>query len=35
MENIGAISVLIAFCLAVFAVAAAIAGKYGKRPFSS
>jgi cytochrome c-type biogenesis protein CcmF len=33
MENIGALSILIAFCLAVFAVAAAIAGKYGRRPF--
>jgi cytochrome c-type biogenesis protein CcmF len=33
MENIGALSVVIAFCLAVFAVAAAIAGKYGRRPF--
>ena len=29
MENIGALSVLLAFCLAVFAVAAALAGKYG------
>ncbi len=33
MENIGALSVLIAFCLAVFAVLASIAGKYGRRPF--
>ncbi len=33
MENIGALSVLIAFCLAVFAVVAAVAGKYGRRPF--
>src|SRR6185312_2498941 len=33
MENIGALSVLIAFCLAVFAVLAALAGKYGRRPF--
>src|ERR1700758_3446406 len=33
MENIGALSVLIAFCLAVFAVAASVAGKYGRRPF--
>src|SRR5579883_2724162 len=33
MENIGALSVLTAFCLAVFAVIAAIAGKYGRRPF--
>jgi cytochrome c-type biogenesis protein CcmF len=33
MENIGALSVLIAFCLAVFAVIASVAGKYGRRPF--
>jgi cytochrome c-type biogenesis protein CcmF len=33
MENIGALSVLLAFCLAVFAVVAAVAGKYGRRPF--
>ncbi|HEY7306030.1 MAG TPA: heme lyase CcmF/NrfE family subunit [Bryobacteraceae bacterium] len=33
MENIGALSVLIAFCLAVFAVMASLAGKYGRRPF--
>src|SRR5436190_4830803 len=33
MENIGALSVLLAFCLAVFAAVAAIAGKYGRRPF--
>ena len=33
MENIGALSILLAFCLAVFAVLAAIAGKYGRRPF--
>ncbi len=33
MENIGALSVLLAFCLAVFAIAAAIAGKYARRPF--
>jgi cytochrome c-type biogenesis protein CcmF len=33
MENLGALSILIAFCLAVFAVAASLAGKYGKRPF--
>jgi cytochrome c-type biogenesis protein CcmF len=32
MENIGALSILLAFCLTVFAVAAAIAGKYGNRP---
>ena len=33
MENIGALSVLLAFCFAVFAVVAAVAGKYGQRPF--
>ncbi len=33
MENIGALSVLLAFCLAAFAVVAAIAGKYSRRPF--
>ena len=33
MENIGALSILLAFCLAVFAVAASLAGKYGRRPF--
>jgi cytochrome c-type biogenesis protein CcmF len=33
MENIGALSILLAFCLTVFAIAAALAGKYGKRPF--
>ncbi len=33
MENIGALSILLAFCLAVFAIASAIAGKYGRRPF--
>jgi cytochrome c-type biogenesis protein CcmF len=33
MENIGALSILIAFCLAVFSVVAAVAGKYGRRPF--
>jgi cytochrome c-type biogenesis protein CcmF len=33
MENLGALSILVAFCLAVFAVAASLAGKYGKRPF--
>ncbi len=33
MENIGALSILIAFCLTVFAVIAAVAGKYGRRPF--
>ena len=33
MENLGALSILIAFCLAIFAVAASLAGKYGRRPF--
>ncbi len=33
MENIGALAILLAFCLAVFAVAAVLAGKYGRRPF--
>ena len=33
MENIGALSVLIAFCLAVFAIVAAVTGKYARRPF--
>ncbi|HEY7211182.1 MAG TPA: heme lyase CcmF/NrfE family subunit [Bryobacteraceae bacterium] len=33
MENIGALSVLIAFCLTVFAVVAAVTGKYARRPF--
>jgi cytochrome c-type biogenesis protein CcmF len=32
MENIGALATLLAFCLAVFAVISAIAGKYGRRP---
>jgi len=32
MENVGALSLLIAFCLAVFAVAAAVVGKYSRRP---
>jgi len=33
MENVGAISVLLAFCMAVFAVAASVTGKYARRPF--
>ena len=33
MENLGALSILLAFCLAVFAVFASLAGKYGRRPF--
>jgi cytochrome c-type biogenesis protein CcmF len=32
MENIGALSLLIAFCLAVFAVVASVIGKYTRRP---
>src|SRR6185437_5597379 len=33
MENLGALSILLAFCLSLFAVAASLAGKYGRRPF--
>ena len=33
MENIGALSILIAFCFAVFAAVAAVTGKYWRRPF--
>jgi cytochrome c-type biogenesis protein CcmF len=33
MENVGALSVLLAFCLAVFSVVAAVTGKYARRPF--
>ena len=33
MENLGALSILLAFCLAVFAAVAAVVGKYAKRPF--
>jgi cytochrome c-type biogenesis protein CcmF len=33
MENLGALSILLAFCISVFAVFAALAGKYGRRPF--
>ncbi len=33
MENLGALSILLAFCFAVFAAAAAVVGKYAKRPF--
>ena len=33
MENLGALSILLAFCLSVFAAVAAVAGKYAKRPF--
>ncbi len=33
MENIGALAILLAFCLAVFSAIAAITGKYTHRPF--
>jgi len=33
MENIGALAILVSFCLAVFAIAASLAGKYTRRPF--
>jgi cytochrome c-type biogenesis protein CcmF len=33
MENIGALSVLLAFCFAIYAVLASVAGKWTKRPF--
>ncbi len=33
MENLGALSVLLAFCVTVFAVLAGITGKYARRPF--
>jgi len=33
MENIGALAILVAFCLTVFAIAASLAGKYALRPF--
>ncbi|MBV9036072.1 MAG: hypothetical protein JO182_16405, partial [Acidobacteriaceae bacterium] len=33
MENLGALSILLSFCITVFAIAAAIIGKYGRRPF--
>jgi cytochrome c-type biogenesis protein CcmF len=33
MENLGALSVLLAFCMTVFSVGASLAGKYGRRPF--
>ena len=32
MENIGALSVLLAFCFAIYAAVASVAGKYGRRP---
>jgi cytochrome c-type biogenesis protein CcmF len=33
MENIGALSVLLAFCFAIYAILASVAGKWTKRPF--
>ena len=33
MENVGALSVFLAFCLAVFSIVAAVGGKYARRPF--
>ena len=33
MENIGALSILIAFCFTVFAAVAAVTGKYSRRPY--
>ena len=33
MENIGALAILVSFCLAVFAIAASLTGKYSQRPF--
>jgi cytochrome c-type biogenesis protein CcmF len=33
MENIGALSVLLAFCFAVYAILASVIGKWTKRPF--
>ena len=33
MENIGALSVLLAFCFAIYAVLASVIGKWTKRPF--
>jgi cytochrome c-type biogenesis protein CcmF len=33
MENIGALAILVAFCLALFAIAASLTGKYAQRPF--
>jgi cytochrome c-type biogenesis protein CcmF len=33
MENIGALSVLLAFCFAIYAVIASVTGKIAKRPF--
>ena len=33
MENIGALAILLAFCFAIYAVIASVAGKWSKRPF--
>ena len=33
MENIGALAILVSFCLAIFSIAASLTGKYTKRPF--
>jgi cytochrome c-type biogenesis protein CcmF len=33
MENIGSLAILLAFCFAVYAVIASLAGKWGRRPF--
>ena len=33
MENIGALSILLAFCLAVYAVIGSVIGKIKKNPF--
>ena len=33
MENIGALAILVSFCLAIFAIAASLIGKYRQRPF--
>ena len=35
MEKLGSLSVLLASCIALFAVIAALAGKYGRRPFTA
>ena len=33
MENIGSLAILLAFCFAIYAVVASLAGKWAKRPF--
>jgi cytochrome c-type biogenesis protein CcmF len=33
MENVGALTILLAFCFAVYSVVASVAGKLGRRPF--